>query len=415
MTSVRQLDVMARFTSPEFRRDPYPFLRWLREHEPVHRTAKGFYLISRHADADRVLRDPDGVFRTPDRDLLTRQFPAAAGHRSVTLLLNSLPALNSPVHTRIRRLVARDFTPKRVADLQDQIDRTFEALLDGVADRLRAGAEVDLHAELTKPFALAVIADLLGVPADVRGDLAPDASELASALGSGDESLLARADEHAGRLEGHFRDLAGQRRREPRGDLVSALVRDRGDGDDQLSDDELAAMLWILWNVGFEGTAAAIEHGVRALIEHPEQRHWLQDHRSALAFADEVLRHTGPQIFLGVSQIATRDIELGGVCLPAGSQLRPVLAAANRDPDVFADPDRFDPGRDNSASLVFGQGAHHCLGIFLARAEIATALRQLHGRFRSLRMADEPTWSESFTMRVASRFPVVLGDAPRRG
>ncbi|QUQ65533.1 cytochrome P450 [Kutzneria sp. CA-103260] len=413
MTSVRELDVMARFTSAEFRRDPYPFLRWLREHEPVHRTGKGFHLISRHADASWVLRDPDRIFRTPDRDRLTQQFPAAAGHRSVTLLLNSLPALNAPAHTRIRRLVARDFTPKRVANLHERIERTFEGLLDGVTDRLRAGHVVDLHSTLTKPFALAVIADLLGVPAEVRDNMAPNASELASALGSGDESLLARADDHAAQLESHFQDLIALRRREPGGDLLSALVRDRGD-QDQLSPDELISMLWVLWNVGFEGTAAAIEHGVRAMVDHPEQSHWLRDHRSAVAFADEVLRHTGPQIFLGVSQIATRDIELSGVRIPAGGQLRPVMAAANRDPEVFADPDRFDPWRDNSASLVFGRGAHHCLGVFLTRAEIATALRLLHERHPDLRLAGEPTWSESFTMRVATRFPVVL-DGQRRG
>jgi cytochrome P450 len=414
MTSVQQIDVMARFTSPGFRRDPYPFLRWLRENEPVHRTRKGLYLISRHADADRVMRDPDRIFRTPDRDLLTRQFPAAAGHRSVTLLVNSLPALNAPTHTRIRRLVARDFTPKRVADLQDQIDRTFEAMLDPVVSRLQAGEVVDLHSDLTKPFALAVIADLLGVPDDIRGQLAPNASELASALGSGDSSMLAQADDHAAQLENAFRDLVALRRRDPRDDLLSALVKDRGD-QDQLSADELSSMLWVLWNVGFEGTAAAIEHGIRAWTDHPEQGHWLRDHRSAVAFADEVLRHAGPQIFLGVSQINTVDVEFAGVRIPAGSQLRPVMAAANRDPAVFAEPDRFDPSRDNSASLVFGQGAHHCLGIFLARAEIATALRRLHERLPGLRMAGEPTWSESFTMRVANRFPVVLADQTRQG
>ncbi len=404
------MDVLAQFTSPGFRRDPYPFLKWLRDNEPVHRTSKGFYLVSRHADAEWVLRDPEDVFRTPDRLRFAEQFPEAIDSRAVNLLLNSMPSLNAPAHTRIRRLVARDFTPKRVACLHEHIGQIADRLLKEIADQLQSGEVVDLHATWTKRLTLDVISDLLGVPEDVRGGLAPDASELAAALGSGSKALLSKADEHTARLEIAFRELIELRRRDPRDDLVSDLVRKRDEPDaDWLSDEELIAMMWIFWNVGFEGTAAAIEHGVRLMIDNPSQCQWLEgDLQDANAFANEVLRHTGPQIFLGVSQIPARDIELSGVAIPAGAQVRPVLAAANRDPAVFADPDRFDPARDTSASLVFGQGMHHCLGIFLARAEIAIALTRLHQRFPTLVVADEPTWSASFTMRMHSRFPVRL-------
>src|SRR5262249_18725837 len=154
------------------------------------------------------------------------------------------------------RLVARDFTPTRVADMHEHIGQTCDRLLDGIADRLHAGDVVDLHATWTKPLALDVISDLLGVPPDVRGTLAPDASELAAALGSGSNSWLLKADESARQLEDYFRMLIGLRRRDPRGGLVSALVRRRAEpGADSLSDEELIAMNWILWNVGFEGTA----------------------------------------------------------------------------------------------------------------------------------------------------------------
>jgi cytochrome P450 family 114 len=404
------VDVLAQFTTPDFRRDPYPFLKWLRENDPVHRTSKGFYLVCGHADAAWVLRDPEDCFRTPDRDRLAQQFPQALDYRSVRLLVNSLPSLNEPAHTRIRRLVAREFTPKRVAAMHEHIRQTCDCLLDAIAERLHAGDAVDLHATWTKPLALDVISHLLGVPPDDRGTLAPSASELAAALGSGSASLLLKADEHTRQLEAYFRMLIMLRRRDPRADLVSALVRSHdGPGADHLSDDELIALTWILWNVGFEGTAAAIEHGVRLMTENPSQCRFLRgDLRSATAFADEVLRHSGPQIFLGVSQIPVRDVELSGVRIPADAQVRPVLAAANRDPGVFADPDRFDPARDTSASLVFGGGPHHCLGMFLARAEIAIALARLHQRFPALVMAGEPTWRQSFTMRHASSFPVRL-------
>ena len=406
------MDALARFGTIEFQRDPYPFLRWLRENDPVHRTPRGFYLISRHTDVDRVMRNADGLFRAADRSKREEQFPDALQHRSLVLLVNSLPSLNAPVHTRLRRLVARDFTPRRVAELRTRITEICDGLLDRIEGPLRDGEIVDLHRTLTKPMAIDVISELLGIPVDDRQELARDTSELAAALGSRSEDLFDTADERAGRLEDYFRRLIALRQAEPAQDLVTALARTHADGD-QLTDDELMAMLWVMWNSGFEGTASSIEHGVVAMWRDPDQLHWLDgDLADATAFADEVLRHTGPQIFLGVSQIPSAEVTLSGVTLPAGAELRPVLAAANRDPEAFDDPDRFNPGRDNSRSVVFGQGAHHCLGAFLARTEIAIALTRLRRRFPTLTVAGEPVWQPSFSMRMATGLPVALARQP---
>jgi cytochrome P450 len=403
-------DALSRLTSPEFREDPYPFLRELREREPVCLTRKGFYLISRHRDADRVLREHE-TFRTPDRARLAEQFPEAADSRTVNLLVNSLPSLNAPEHTRVRRVVARAFTPKAVANLHARMTDLCDQSLDSAEKRLRDGETVDLHAEWTVPYARRVVSEILGVPFEEAAEVAPPPSELASALGSGSVELLKQADEHTAAQEAFFRDLIARRRREGRDDLVTALVRsvDAAAGEG-LGEEELVAMLWVLWNVAYEGTASSIELGVRTLIDHPDEGRWLDGgDADALAFGEEVVRRTGPQIFLGVSKINVRDIELSGVTVPAGSQLRPVIAAANRDPEAFPDPDRFDPSRDTSKSLTWGQGAHTCLGAFLARAEIAIALTRLRRRVPALEMAGEPTWSKhSFTLRAAEHFPVAL-------
>jgi cytochrome P450 len=402
-------DVLAALTTTEFKSDPYPFLRRLREEDPVSLTRKGFYLVSRHRDADRVLRDHE-TFRTPDRERIASQFPEAAESRTVALLVNSLPSLNAPDHTRVRRVVARSFTPKAIANLHERMTELCDKALVPVAERLRDGEVVDLHTDWTVPYTRAVVSEILGVPFDEAAEVAPPPSELASALGSGSAELLRQADESTARQESFFRDLIARRRREGRDDLVTALVRTADEPDaERLDEVELLAMLWVMWNVAYEGTAASIEQGVRTLIEHPDQGRRLEAGLpDALAFGEEVVRRTGPQIFLGVSKINTRPVELSGVTVPAGSQLRPVLAAANRDPEAFPDPDRFDPDRDNSKSLAWGHGAHTCLGAFLARAEIAIGLARLHRKLPALETAGEPEWSQhSFTLRAMERFPVV--------
>src|SRR5262245_30029385 len=154
------MDVLAEFAAPDFRRDPYPFLRWLRENEPVHRTSVGFYLVSTYADAALVQRETGDLFRGPDKSRLAQQYAAALRHPSMAFRLDAMLLKDPPEHTRLRRLVAREFTPKRVSALVDRIATLCDELLDAIDEPLRDGAVVDLHATLAKPLTLNVIAEL---------------------------------------------------------------------------------------------------------------------------------------------------------------------------------------------------------------------------------------------------------------
>jgi cytochrome P450 len=409
MTLHRTVDVLAEFGSMQFRRDPHPFLHWLREHEPVHRTTAGFYLVSRHADAEWLLRTTGTVFRGLDSDQVAAAFPMARQHPSIALVVNSIATKNPPEHTRLRRLVAAGFTPRQVSELRARIDQHCEELLDAVAEPLRDGATIDLHATLSEPLTVQVISTMLGVPEADRQWLAGMVLGIANGFGGRSPELLSRADDCVRQLNEYFATLIGQRRREPRADLISALSHGQA-GPDALTDDELITLLGSLWVAGFGSTAGGIDTGALCMMAYPDQCWWLDgDPGKAAAFADEVLRHTGgPLFYTAIPRLATRDVELAGVPIAAGSDVRPLLAAANRDPEAFPEPDRFDPSRDNRRALAYGAGIHYCLGAFLAREEMAIGLSGLRRRFRTLALAGEPTWNSHGNARVPLAVPVRL-------
>jgi cytochrome P450 family 114 len=400
------MDALASFMAPDFRRDPYPFLKWLRENDPVHQTSKGFHLVSRHADAVAVQRLTGDVFRGPDPARLAQHLPSALEHPSIAFRLDAMLLKNPPEHTRLRRLVAQDFTPKRVSDLRGRITEMCDELLDAVEQPLRDGAVVDLHTKLATALTVQVISELVGVPRSAQDWLSPLVKDFVEALSGLSEEALNTADQNTKVLREYFQELIDERRRTPQQDLVSALVAMRSNEPDRLSDDEVISMLLTLWIAGFETTAAGIDHGVLAMINHPDQREWL--HRDATKFVDEVLRYSGPALFTPVPRIATQPVELSGITLPAGSDVRPIFAAANRDPEAFEDPDRFDPSRDTSASLAFGYGIHRCLGSFLGSAEIGVALTRLHERFPNLALGGEPQWGTALPMHAPVVLPVAL-------
>jgi len=409
VTLHRTVDALAEFGSMQFRRDPHPFLRWLREHEPVHRTTAGFYLVSRHADAEWLLRNTGTVFRGLDSDQVAAAFPQAQQHPSLALVVNSIATRNPPEHTRLRRRVAAGFTPRQVSELRAAIYRHCEDLLDAVAEPLRDGATIDLHDTLSEPLTVQVISAMLGVPEADRRWLAGMVLGIANGFGKASEELLRHADDCVRMLDGYFATLIGQRRREPRADLISALSHGQA-GPDALTDGEVIGLLGSLWVAGFGSTAAGIDMGALCMMAYPDQCRWLDgDPDRAAAFADEVLRHTGgPLFYTAIPRLAARDVELSGVPIAAGSDVRPLLAAANRDPAVFPEPDRFDPSRDNRRALAYGAGIHYCLGAFLAREEMAIALSGLRRRFPTLAPASEPTWNSHGNARVPLAVPVAL-------
>ncbi|QUQ65531.1 cytochrome P450 [Kutzneria sp. CA-103260] len=391
------VDALAEFGSPEFLRDPYPFVEWLRVNDPVHLTSKGFYLVSRHADLCHLLSGTTDLLRTPDAATFAESMPAVNQHRSLRTLLSSILSMNPPEHTRVRRLVARVFNRRTTENLAGRIGELCDRLLDPLTGPLHDGQVVDLYPTLCQPLPRLVIADMLGVPEADHDWLTKATIDIAAGLTADShrdaESMLALADEQTLRLEQYFRALAEERRRNPGDDLLSQLTAKHEEEPERLTEDELVNLVWFLWLAGTDSTAVGLIHCVWTMTEFPDQRHWLEGgYASAFAYVDEVLRRTTSAPYTVTPRLATRDITLNGITYPAGSDFRALFAAANRDPAVFPDPDRFDPSRDNRQTLTFSKGIHHCLGAFLTRTTLTMAVSRLHATFPNLVALNEPHW-----------------------
>nr|AKG47165.1 HysX2 [uncultured bacterium] len=416
MSESSGVDVLERLAAPESRGNPYPLLRWLRENEPVHRTAAGFFLVSRHADAHWSLSRTGDALVVPDREDLARQFPAAADHPAMKVALDGFAAKARSGYTELRRMMSRDLARSRVAQVGESIRVKSAQLIDGIAERLNDGEAVDFHQEVSRPLTFEVFAELFGVNGDERYGVAADVLEVAAGLETVDEEALKSADAASERVESYFRGLIADRRRSPRDDLMTALVAAH-DTDLQRPDDKLIlGLLWVLWMTGFDSSAAAMDRGMQAMLDHPDELHWLRgDHQQAAAFVEEVLRYDSVILFTPIPRIAARDIEFGDRVLPAGAMARMVIAAANRDPSVFPDPDRFDPSRDNKPTLSMGYGPYYCNGAALVRAEMSIVLTMVHERFPDLVAAGEPVWTEAIGaangVRGVDHLPIRTGGA----
>jgi cytochrome P450 family 114 len=286
-------------------------------------------------------------------------------------------------------------------------------LLDGLAERLRDGAVVDFHREVSRPLTLAVFAELFGIDEADRESVAADVLATACALEAVSAEALKAADAASERVESYFRGLVADRRRSPRDDLMTALVVAH-DSMERPDDRLILGLLWVLWLTGFDSSAAGLDRGMQAMLDHPDQLHWLRGgDEEAAAFVEEVLRYDGVILFTPIPRIAARDIVFGDRVLPAGAMARMVIAAANRDPAVFPDPDRFDPSRDNTPTLSMGYGPYYCNGAALVRAEMSIVLTMIHDRFPDLVAAGEPVWTEAIGaangIRGVDHLPIRVG------
>lgn len=406
------VDVLTQFASQSFQEDPFPLLRWLRENDPVHRTRTGIYLVSRHADAQRVLQGSASDFPRPQRGAAAAS-PLQQRHRSANLLSNTLLMRNPPEHTRVRKQLNRDFTMRRVESLRPGIADYCNRLLDELEAPLRDGETLDIHHAMSLPMVVHVLSELLGVPKSDREWLPDLVNDVLAALIGQSEELLTTADANSVIIEDYFRQLVRERRLRPRDDLISVLTQPPADDPDPLTDDEVAALLWGIWAAGFETAAGGVDFGIRAMLHHPDERVWLSGgERAVNAFVGEVLRYDAPVLFSPGARIPIRDIQLEGGTVPAGCDVRPVLAAANHDPAVFANPERFDPSRDTKKILTFGHGIHRCIGAYLARVEMAVSLPLIHRRFPTLCSAGEPEWNCNVFVRTVSTLPVALQQLP---
>lgn len=389
-------------TDPDVIADPYPLLRELRETSPVHRTGfSDFWILTRFEDCRTALRDQRLGSPEPGEEgpaLLS----SSAQRRSDGP--RSLLFLNPPDHTRIRSLVSRAFTPRRVERLRPTVEAMTEELLDPVA----AAGECDLIEALAFPLPANVISELVGVPIADRDWLRPIVSDLAATLEPNRQpSEVERANVSGLKMNEYLNGLIDRRRAQPADDLLSGLIA-ASDGEDRLTQQEVATTVSLIYAAGFETTMNLIGNIVHTLMRHPDQLARLRDDRSLVPTAvDEVLRFEPPVQIDG--RYVRADTEIGGHAIPQGHGVLTLLGAANRDPAAVTDPDRFDVGRDEVPMLSFGSGIHYCLGAALARLEGQVVLQALLDRFSTWTpLDDNPPWKRRLTLRGLASLPVAF-------
>ena len=407
----RRGDLVARLLrDPVLRADPHTVHEQLRARGPLVGSALG-PLTTSHAVAAEVLRS--------DRFGVGFDWSAAPGPVRWALAFGDDPAatgvaeppsmlvVDPPDHTRYRRLVGRAFTPRATAAAEPMVRRVADTLLDALEPATARGEPVDLVAAFAAPLPVLVIADLLGVPTDRQEDFLRWGAAAAATLDPGLPLRRFLAADRAIRalhdfLAGHFARL----RREPGEDLVSRLVA--ASDEDALSDRELHATVLLLLGAGFETTVNLLGNAVVLLDAHRDQRNaLLADPTGWPNAVEEVLRFDSPVQITG--RTVRADTELAGVPVRPGSRVTMLLGAANRDPDVFADPGRFDVSRGNARDhLAFSAGIHYCVGAGLARMEAAVALRALTERFPGLRVTGRPVRRDLQTLRGFEHLPVTL-------
>jgi cytochrome P450 len=411
----RRGNPIARLMSdPSARAEPWSTYAGVREQGPV--LGEGsFRVTASHAVAAEILRSD--AFGVPAANA---HFPEPL-HSIFTATLSdydvgpvdppSLLALDAPDHTRLRRLVARHFTARRVAQMADDVTATTLKLLDEL-ESVADGGPVDLVEHFSARLPVAVISHLLGVPDDRRDEVLAWGNEGAKQLdgGLGYREFLgttrAVTDMH-GAMDQHIADL----RANPGDDLLSSVIRsaDAQPVEERPTAVELRMIALLVLGAGFETTVNLISNAVGRLDENPDERaRCLADPALWDNAVEEVLRHDSPVQLTG--RTAVRDTTVAGVDLPAGTTVLILLGGTNRDPEVFADPDRFDVGRGNADDhLAFSLGAHFCLGAQLARLEARVALRELYARFPDLRVTGTPVRKQTQVLRGFEHLPVELG------
>jgi len=351
----------------DFHEDPYPTYSWLREEVPVYRNRElGFVALSRHADVLQAFRAPE-VFSSADGVSLD---PAATGPHAEKVM--SFLAMDDPRHFRMRSLVTKGFTPRRVAALETRVREITRSHLDAAV----AGGTLEFIDDLAGKVPMDVVSELLGVPQEDRSEL----RRLADLVVHREDGLLdvpPAASDASLQLIVYYLDLVADRRRQRRDDLTSALLDVDIDGE-HLTDEELCAFLFLMVVAGNETTTKLLGNMWFWAGEHPDQkRQVLSGDVTIRQWVDETLR------FDASSQVIARtvleDTELHGQRLERGERALLLIGAANRDPRVFSRPDVYDLGRDTSELLSFGNGPHYCLGANLARLEAKVVMEELLG------------------------------------
>jgi cytochrome P450 len=392
--------------SRAFAADPYAVYAQLRERSPVfYADDLGMTFVTRYRDVFRALTDKR----------LGREEPRASGSAGSRATGDSLewPAYERFVrvnlletegetHARLRRLLGQALSPKRIADLKLRVLEIAGELIDRVA----AGGEADFIAEVAEPLPVIMIAELLGWPDEERHRLRPWSADIVRLYEQdATEGDAARAEAACRDFAAMLDALATERKRLPREDLISALAA-LEDSEEGLTRDELVSSCMLLLNAGHEATVNAAGNGLLALLQHPEAMRALRDDLSLVETAVEEMLRFDPPLHL-FHRFVCDDVEIAGVTVRRGSKVGLLYGSANRDPDMFADPDRFDIARSPNRHLAFGAATHFCLGAPLARLELRTLFTTLLARTRRIDLAGaEPERHPGMVFRGIKRLPI---------
>jgi cytochrome P450 len=387
--------------------DPYPTYAQMRLDDPAYfNAAAGLWILTRYADVYALSRERRTSVARVDQ-LLSAVRPELHDKAQIVhrFLSDWLVFSDPPRHTIMRKLQTRAFSARSIASLEPYIQQVVDTTLDG----LKGAGEIDIIADVGTPIPAKVIAHMLGVPpedVDAFKGWTSAVFRVPAWVGDPDENLEAAYDGVVS-LDGYFRELIAARRKAPTDDLLSALVQAEQDGQ-FLNEHELVASCALLLLAGHETTTNVIGNGVLALLRHPAELARLRANPALMESAvEEFTRYDSASG--GIARVLLDDIEYGGQVIPAGQAVIGLPQAANRDPDTFADPDRFDIGRGDSRHLNYGGGPHLCLGAALARLETKVTVSTLLDRFPTMELADDNLiWLRSLAIRGVERLPVTV-------
>jgi cytochrome P450 len=386
-------------SDPEFLADPYPVLNRLRERAPLFYDAeRERWFVTRHEDVRSCLRDkrlgrnfrhvlaPEEIGVPP----LDPRWEAFWDSERWSLLW-----LEPPDHTRLRKLVAAAFTPRSVEALREPAHALARELLEPLAET----GEMELLYDYAQPYSIAVICRMLGVPLDRHRDLL-DWSHRMVKMYEFEVPLEAAqaANDAAAEFQDYVRELIGERRENPRDDMVTALVQARVDGG-RLSDDEIVSTVIVLLNAGHEASVNTLGNGMLTFARHPDQWRRVVDGSVPASAAGEEMIRFDPPLQLFERWVLTDDFALGGVPIPRGAKIALLFGSANRDPRVFDRPEEFDIARENAVQHIgFGGGIHVCIGAPLARIELEASLEALRRLWPDFRLGEEPRRTGAFVI-----------------
>jgi cytochrome P450 len=398
------IEILTTLGMSEGRADPYPLYAALHELGPVIEVGPDDIIVVGYDAINSVLRDPG--FRVSDQSMFEKDLPAWRANPVFVQAADWLLNLNAPRHARIRSLIARAFTARRVAGLEPAIAKMADELLDAMADRGADGSAVEFMHDFAFLLPVTVICELIGIPEADREGFRPIARDLVGVFELNDFEALPAINAAAVELLAYFTGLAAKRRADPRDDLLSDLLAISACDDNRLTDAELLHNLTLLLVAGFETTTNLLGNGLQIILQDPPAGQAVRDGSvPAPAFVEEVLRFDSPV------QLTSRvgyDTNLEGVAIRPGTGLATLLGAGNRDPRRFTDPARFNPMRPDGGPLSFGGGAHFCIGAALARLEAAVAFPRLLSRFPKISAAGQPTRRETLLLRGFDELPVTV-------